>query len=112
VTFGGYKTKLNFIVLYILHPSILLHCIVQWVLLVMFPSARGFIVLVFIVSLYVSIYMAIFKCVGYFIFICLKDSVSLLFSAEKHNLQYPLKIEFISQFSACYPSTKLNFNEL
>jgi hypothetical protein len=32
-------------------------------------------------SLHVSAYMAIFKCVGYFIFICLKDSASLLFSA-------------------------------
>jgi hypothetical protein len=30
-------------------------------------------------SLHVSAYMAIFKCVGYFIFICLKDSASLLF---------------------------------
>jgi hypothetical protein len=32
-------------------------------------------------SLHVSAYMAIFRCVGYFIFICLKDSASLLFSA-------------------------------
>jgi hypothetical protein len=31
------------------------------------------------VSLNVSAYMAIFRCVGYFIFICLKDSASLLF---------------------------------
>jgi hypothetical protein len=30
-------------------------------------------------SLHVSVYMAIFKCVGYFIFICLKDPVSLGF---------------------------------
>jgi hypothetical protein len=30
-------------------------------------------------SLHVSAYMAIFMCVGYFIFICLKDSASLLF---------------------------------
>jgi hypothetical protein len=29
-------------------------------------------------TLHVSAYMAIFKCVGYFIFICLKDSASLL----------------------------------
>jgi hypothetical protein len=29
-------------------------------------------------SLHVSAYMAIFRCVGYFIFICLKDSASLL----------------------------------
>jgi hypothetical protein len=46
----------------------------------MFPSACSFIVLVTTVSLHVSAYMAIFMCVGYFIFICLKDSVSLLFS--------------------------------
>jgi hypothetical protein len=32
-------------------------------------------------SLHVSAYMAIFMCVGYFIFICLKDSVSMHFSA-------------------------------
>jgi hypothetical protein len=30
-------------------------------------------------SLYVSVYMAIFKCVGCFIFVCLKDFASLLF---------------------------------
>jgi hypothetical protein len=35
-------------------------------------------------SLHVSAYMAIFKCVGYFIFICLKDSASLLFSTWSH----------------------------
>jgi hypothetical protein len=45
----------------------------------MFPSACSFIVLVFIISLHVSAYMAIFKSVGYFIFICLKDSASLFF---------------------------------
>jgi hypothetical protein len=45
----------------------------------MFPSACSFIVLVFTVSLHVSAYMAIFKCVGYFVFICLKDSASLRF---------------------------------
>jgi hypothetical protein len=44
----------------------------------MFPSACSFIVLVFTVSLHVSAYMAIFKCVGYFIFLCLKDSAPLL----------------------------------
>jgi hypothetical protein len=38
----------------------------QWVLQVTFPSACSFIVLVFTVSLHVSAYMAIFKCVGYF----------------------------------------------
>jgi hypothetical protein len=47
----------------------------------MFPSACSFIVLVFTVSLHVSAYIAIFRCVVYFIFICLKDSASLLFSA-------------------------------
>jgi hypothetical protein len=30
-------------------------------------------------SLHVSAYMAIFRCVGYSIFMCLKDSASLLF---------------------------------
>jgi hypothetical protein len=30
-------------------------------------------------SLHLSAYMAIFKCIGYFIFVCLKDSASLLF---------------------------------
>jgi hypothetical protein len=29
-------------------------------------------------SLHVSVYMVIFRCVGYFIFICLKNSASLL----------------------------------
>jgi hypothetical protein len=51
----------------------------QWVLQVMFPSACSFIVLVFTVSLHVSAYMAIFRRVVYFIFICLKDSASLFF---------------------------------
>jgi hypothetical protein len=45
--------------------SILLECIVQWVLQVMFPSACSFIMLVFTVSLHVSTYMAILRCVGY-----------------------------------------------
>jgi hypothetical protein len=45
----------------------------------MFPSACSFIVLVLTVSLHVSGYVAIFKCVGCFIFICLKDSALLLF---------------------------------
>jgi hypothetical protein len=42
-------------------------------------SACSFIVLVFTVSVHISAYMAIFKCVGCFISICLKDSASLLF---------------------------------
>jgi hypothetical protein len=62
-----------------LHLSILLYCIVQRVLQFMFPSASSFIVLVFTVSLHASAYMAIFKCVGYSIFVCLKDSASLLY---------------------------------
>jgi hypothetical protein len=40
-------------------------------------------------SLHVSAYMAIFRCVGYFIFICLKDSASLLsstFFSRGHSL--------------------------
>jgi hypothetical protein len=48
----------------ILYVSILLHCIVQWVLQVRFPSACSFIVLSFTVSLHVSAYKAIFRCVG------------------------------------------------
>jgi hypothetical protein len=35
-------------------------------------------------SLHVSPYKAIFKCVGYFIFICLKDSASLFFFFFSH----------------------------
>jgi hypothetical protein len=58
----------------------------QWVLQVMFPSACSFIVLVFTVSLHVSAYMTIFKSVGYFTFICLKDSASLPFSSRDHTL--------------------------
>jgi hypothetical protein len=38
-------------------------------------------------SLNVSAYMAIFTCVGYFIFVCLKDSASLLFSAKQTQTQ-------------------------
>jgi threonine/homoserine/homoserine lactone efflux protein len=41
--------------------------------------------LVSTVSLHVSAYMAIFRCVGYFIFICLKYSASLL--KERANRQ-------------------------
>jgi hypothetical protein len=50
----------------ILYFSILLHCIVQWVLQVMLPSACSFIVEVscHCFTLNVSAYMAIFKCVG------------------------------------------------
>jgi hypothetical protein len=47
-----------------------------------FHMPEGFCFAAFLVhclSLHVSAYMAIFKCVGYFIFICLKDSASLLF---------------------------------
>jgi hypothetical protein len=50
----------------------------QWVLQVIFPSACSFIVLIVTVSLHVSAYMAIFKCVRYFIFICLKDSAAAI----------------------------------
>jgi hypothetical protein len=65
---------LNYICFVTFTSRVLLH----WVLQVMFPSVRSFIVLVFTVSLHVSAYMVIFRCVGYFIFICLKDSASLL----------------------------------
>jgi hypothetical protein len=76
--------QLLFIILYF---SILLHWIVQWVLQVMLSSACSFIVLVSTVfQLHVSAYMAIFKCVGYFIFICLKDSASLLFFSCGHRI--------------------------
>jgi hypothetical protein len=36
-------------------------------------------------SLHVSAYTAIFKRVGNFIFICLKDSASLLFFSEQYS---------------------------
>jgi hypothetical protein len=42
-----------------------------------YVAERIFIALFFTVSLHVSAYMAIFKCVGNFIFICLKDSALL-----------------------------------
>jgi hypothetical protein len=50
----------------ILYFSILLHCIVQWVLQVMLPSACSFIVEAscHYFTLHVSAYMAIFRCVG------------------------------------------------
>jgi hypothetical protein len=45
---------------------------------------------------HVSAYMAIFRCVGYFIFICLKDSASLLlfclFFSDKHTRKETTKI--------------------
>jgi hypothetical protein len=44
----------------LLYFGILLHCIVQRLLQVMFPSVCSFIVLVFTLSLHVSAYMAIF----------------------------------------------------
>jgi hypothetical protein len=70
----------------------------QLVLQVMFPYACSFIVLVFTVSLYVSAYMAIFKCVGYFIFIYLKDSASLLFFfaffSRSHTLHVSICVFF------------------
>jgi hypothetical protein len=50
----------------LLYFSILLHCIVQWVLQVMFPSACSFIACWFYrLSLHLSACVAIFKCVGY-----------------------------------------------
>jgi hypothetical protein len=50
----------------ILYFSILLHCIVQWFLQVMFPSECSFIVEVscHCFTLHVSAYMAIFRYVG------------------------------------------------
>jgi hypothetical protein len=71
---------------------------VQWVLQVMLPSACSFIVdfSCHCLTLYVSAYMAIFKCVGYFyIFIFLKESALLVFAffctwSRQHNLQNPL----------------------
>jgi hypothetical protein len=69
---------LRFIILYF---SILLHCIVQWVLQVMFPSACSFIVCWFPLS-----FAACFNLHGHlqvcriFIFICLKDSASIFFA--------------------------------
>jgi hypothetical protein len=47
-----YPEDFNFFQSKILHFSILLHCIVQWILQVMFPSACSFIVLVFAVFHY------------------------------------------------------------
>jgi hypothetical protein len=50
----------------LLYFSILLHCIVQWVLQVMLPSVCSFIVEVscHCFTLHVSAYMAILRCVG------------------------------------------------
>jgi hypothetical protein len=93
----------TFILLYF---SILLHCIVQWVLQVMFPSACSFIVLVFTVSLHVSAYVAIFTCIGYFIFICLKDSASLFFLPFFHVVTLCV---FPPVFFLCFPSLFLLF---
>jgi hypothetical protein len=76
----------------------------QRVLQVMFPSAFSFIVLVFTVSLHISAYIAIFNCVGYFIFICLKDSASLLLSAffffsRGHTLHVSIVFSLCALFS-------------
>jgi hypothetical protein len=77
----------------ILYFSILLHCNVQWGLQVMLPSACSFIVLVFTVlhlvslfTLHVSAYMAIFRCVGCFVFVFLKESASLILLARGYTL--------------------------
>jgi hypothetical protein len=78
--------------------------IVQWVLQVMFPSACSFIVLVFTVSLHVSAYMAIFRCVGYFIFICLKDSASLLFFLPFFQVVTLCMFSICVLFLCCFPS--------
>jgi hypothetical protein len=68
----------------------------------MFPSACNFIVLVFTVSLHVSAYMAIFKCVGYLLsyawrimFRCLLflywfEAKTNTIKLARCNLQYPL----------------------
>jgi hypothetical protein len=64
----------------ILYFSILLHCIVQWVLQVMFPSACIFIVFWF--SLSFTTYFGLhghFQMCRIFIFICLKDSALFFF---------------------------------
>jgi hypothetical protein len=71
----GQNIVLLFIILYF---SILLHCIVQWVLQVTLPSACSFIVLVVTVLHYMFRPMAIFMCVGYFYFIRLKESASMV----------------------------------
>jgi di/tricarboxylate transporter len=56
VSMGGSHTGMFIVAVFIiLYFSILLHCIVQWVLQVMFLSAFSFIVLVFTVSLHVCL---------------------------------------------------------
>jgi hypothetical protein len=62
----------------ILYFSILLHCIVQWVLQVTI-YVQLYCVSCHCLTLHVSAYMAIFRCVGYFYFICLKESASRVF---------------------------------
>jgi hypothetical protein len=63
----------------VLYFSILLHCIVRWVLQAMFPSACSFIVLIFTVFHYCFGLHDHLQVCRIFIFICLKDSASLLF---------------------------------
>jgi hypothetical protein len=66
---------------------------IEWVLQVMLPSACSFIVDVSLsyiqlslFTLHVSAYMAIFMCVGCFIFVFLKESASLVLLARDHTL--------------------------
>jgi Ca2+/Na+ antiporter len=62
----------------------------------MFPSACSVIVLVFTASLHVSAYVAIFRCVGFFIFIYLKKKAEKSSEAEsfKHmKLKYPANMK-------------------
>jgi hypothetical protein len=59
-----------------------------------------FFLLVFTVSLHVSAYMAIFRCVGYFIFICLKDLLRcffLSFFSRGHTLHVSICFLYLLQ---------------
>jgi hypothetical protein len=73
------SVPLLFIILYF---SILLHCTVQWVYA---GYVSVWVQLYYVgfhcLTLHVSAYMAIFRCLGYFIFICLKESASLFLFA-------------------------------
>jgi hypothetical protein len=75
--------------LVILYFSILLHCIAQWVLQVMFLSACSFIVFSFSLSFTICFGLhghdQVCRIFHIFIFICLKDSASRQTHARKQQ---------------------------
>jgi hypothetical protein len=93
---------------YILYFSILLHCIVQWVLQVMFPSACRFIVCWFPLSFTTCFglhdHLQVSKILHIFIFICLRILLRCFFwfAAFFYVVTFSICVLFLCCFFSCF----------